>query len=70
MVSDEPLGVGSPLEMLIAIEGRVITVRGRVVYELMTEDGRSETGVQFTDIDPAEADTIESLFERFDESVG
>ena len=64
VVSEEPLGIGSPLELLIAIEGRVLTVRGRVVYEIAATDGRTETGVEFAEMNAADAAAIESLFER------
>src|SRR5216684_3353025 len=32
-IADESLGVGSPLELLITVDGQVIHAKGRVVYE-------------------------------------
>ncbi len=46
-VHHETLGVGSGIELLISLHGRVIKTLGRVVWEVVTEPGRVEVGVEF-----------------------
>ena len=58
--SREPLGVGTPLELLISVEQRVVSVRGRVVYEHPEADGW-EAGVEFLDLDPDAREAIGRL---------
>ncbi|MHB8763357.1 MAG: PilZ domain-containing protein, partial [Deferrisomatales bacterium] len=52
-VSDEPLGVGAHLELLISVHGQVARALGQVVYELPAEGGCLEVGVEFIEV-PAE----------------
>ncbi len=64
VVSNEPVGTGSTLELLIAAEGGVITARGRVVYENDLPDGRFELGVEFLDLSQDDAWRIQQVLER------
>lgn len=64
VVSGERVGVGSSLELLIAAEGGVITVRGRVVYENELSDGRFDLGVEFGDLSDEEAGRIQQVLEN------
>lgn len=63
-VTSEQVGAESSLELLIAVEGGVISARGRVVYENGLPDGRREVGVEFTALNDADAERITSLFEK------
>src|SRR5258708_6086632 len=60
-IADEPFGEGAPLELLITVDGHVVTARARVVYELDV-DGRKEIGVEFAGVDDAGA--IERLLTK------
>ncbi len=62
-LSDESLGVGSILELLISVRHEVIKTKGRVVYEVAEDHGKCEVGVQFLDLSPEDRDRIELLFE-------
>jgi len=59
-VADEAMGIGSPLELLITVDGGVVRAHGTVVYEI-DKDGRKEIGVEFAGVDDTAA--IERLFE-------
>ncbi len=61
-LADEPLGVGSALEMLISVRGRIAKAQGRVVYELPTRDLRFEVGVEFVGISDPDRSVIRTLF--------
>ncbi len=63
-LSDEPLGVGSALELSIAIERRVVSTTARVVHEHRVDDGRFEVGVAFLDLAAEEQEILEKLFEE------
>ena len=60
-VSDETLGVGSLLEIRIAISGRVAKTVGRVVYETPKSSGELEVGVEFVELDEADREIIRGL---------
>jgi hypothetical protein len=63
-VSSERVGVGSSVELLIAIDrDHVIKALGRVVYERVLEDGYSEVGVEFVHMNDEHAKAIQGLFE-------
>src|ERR1043166_7462201 len=64
VVSDELVGVGSTLELLIAAEGGVITARGRVIYENALDDGRFDLGIEFGDLSDEDASRIQQVFEN------
>lgn len=60
----ERLGVNSNVELLIAVDGRVINASGRVVYERDLSDGRFEIGVEWVRLDAEDASRIADLFEQ------
>jgi len=47
LVHDQGLGVGSPLELLISLPGRVIKAQGQVVWENERASGEVEMGIEF-----------------------
>lgn len=61
-VSDESIGVGSYLDLLISVRGRVVKALGRVVYETPKAESEVEVGVEFVKITPHDQQVIESLF--------
>ena len=46
-VYHEPVGVGTAIELLISLPGRVIKAQGRVVWESVSAPGKVEVGVEF-----------------------
>jgi hypothetical protein len=61
-VNREPFGTGSDVELLISVKPRkVITARGRVVYERPMGDRAFEVGVEFTSIAPGDREALEGL---------
>jgi hypothetical protein len=64
LVTDEPLGKDSRVELLINVDHRVVTARGRVVYEFPAGDGRTETGIEFLQLDDDAETAIAGLFAR------
>src|SRR6266702_2598846 len=64
VVSAERVGLGSNLELLIAVDGGVVTARGRVIYENEMSDGRFDVGVEFGDLDANDAERISQMFEK------
>ena len=64
VVSKETIGVGSMLELLIAVEGGVVTARGRVIYENELGDGRFDIGVEFRDLSQEDAARIQQVLEK------
>jgi hypothetical protein len=63
-VTGEQVGVGSRLQLLIAVDGDVVTAHGRVVYENELGNGQRDVGVEFLDLDDADAHRITALFEK------
>lgn len=63
-ITSEEYGDGAALELLIAVEHRVITARGRVVYESQLDDGRYEIGVEFAALDEGDLEAIQRIFEK------
>ena len=63
-LSEQPLGFGSLLEVLIAMEGRVLRTDARVVYEIPREDLRHEVGVEFLRVSPGDRVLLEDLVAR------
>jgi len=61
-LSDEPLGAGSVIELLISVSGRVVPTTARVVYE-NASDRRFEVGVEFLRLDPADREFLQSSLE-------
>lgn len=64
LVTDEPMGIGSSVELLITVDHRVISAHGRVVYEFPAADGRTETGIEFLALDDDAQAAIIALFQR------
>ena len=64
VVSKDRIGVGSTLELLIAVEGGVVTARGRVIYENELRDGRFDIGVEFRDLSQEDAARIQQVLEK------
>ena len=63
-MSDEPLGEGSRLEVLISLEGRVLKTVSRVAYERPGPEGKFEVGVEFLEIPEADRDALSIILER------
>lgn len=64
LVTDEPLGTGTNVELLIAVDQTVVSAWGRVVYETTAIDGRIENGIEFSRLDDRAAHAIHRLFIR------
>lgn len=62
-VSTESVGEGASIEIMMDLQLRFITARGRVVYEVPQEDGTFEVGVQFATISEADREVLASYFE-------
>jgi PilZ domain len=58
-LSDEPVGTGSVIELLISLSGRVVRTTARVVYE-NPSDRRFEVGVEFLRLDSADREALQS----------
>lgn len=58
-VHHEPFGTGARIELLISLPGKVIKTEGRVVWEVVTEPGRVEVGVEFLSISPKDRHSLE-----------
>lgn len=69
-ISQETFGEGAALELLIAIDHRVISAKARVVYERPADDGRNEIGVEFAPLAEEDAGAIHRIFESPDEAAG
>ena len=61
-VSDEPMGTGTGLEILISVRGRIAKAYGKVVYEIPQDEAKIEVGVEFVGISPPDKEVIQSLF--------
>lgn len=57
--SDEPIGAGSVIELLISFAGRVVPTTARVVYE-HPSGRRFEVGVEFLQLDPADRQFLQA----------
>ena len=66
-LSEQSLGFGSLLEVLIALEGKVVRTDARVVYEIPRQDLRHEVGVEFLRISNDDRGLLASLVARKDE---
>jgi hypothetical protein len=62
-INPESYGVEAPLELLINVAGRMVSVVGRVAYENPRPDGSKEIGVEFLSIAPEDRKVIEDLFQ-------
>jgi hypothetical protein len=63
-LSEAPLGFGSLLEVMIALEGRVVRADARVVYEIPRHDLRHEVGVEFLRLSSDDRALLASLVAR------
>jgi len=61
-LSDEPLGLGAILEMLISVEHQVVKSRARVKYENETE-GRWDIGVEFVELAEDDREILDGLLD-------
>lgn len=61
-VTDELLGVGALVELLIAVSGRIVKASGRVVYEIPKESQTIEVGIEFLELEDSDRKVIEGLF--------
>ncbi len=60
-VSEEPLGNGRPLELAIAVAGRVVRTGSRVVYERERGSFKHEVGVEFLGLSPADRNFLAAV---------
>ncbi len=60
----EPFGQGSAVELMIDVGGNFISARGRVLYEIPTQDGRYDLGVEFTHLAPGDLRILQTLFDQ------
>jgi hypothetical protein len=60
-VSEESLGHGTPLDLAIAVDGRVVRTESRVVYEHVQGRFAHEVGVEFVDLSQADRRFLESV---------
>lgn len=67
-VTDESLGVGSDVDLLMSLGADPVPARGRVVYEMPSADGRTEVGVEFISLAPGAGETIARLMMQPPES--
>lgn len=59
-VHQELLGVGTSVELLISLPGRVIKAHGRIVWENERASGEVEVGVEFLRINPEDRRALEA----------
>jgi c-di-GMP-binding flagellar brake protein YcgR len=59
-VQRQTLGVGTAVELLISLPGRVIKAQGRVVWENERASGAFEVGVEFLRINPEDRRILEA----------
>jgi PilZ domain len=64
-VYHEPVGVGTAVELLISLPGRVIKAQGRVVWESVSAPGNVEVGVEFLRITPEDRRTLEAALATY-----
>ena len=65
-ISDEPLGVGSIVEVLISVRREVVRTKAKVAYEIAEPEGKCEIGLEFLDLEDVDRDRIVQLFESDD----
>lgn len=66
--TDESVGIGSGLEILMSVRGRIAKALGRVVYELPAGDARVDVGVEFVGLSGPDRDVLRTLFAGGSES--
>lgn len=65
-LSDEPLGVGSVVEVLLSVRHEVVRAKARVVYEIAEPGGKCEVGLAYVELADEDRERIEQLFEKDD----
>ena len=68
-VSEEDLGEGATVELMISIRPRAIRARARVAYQVPREGGSFDVGVEFIDLTEEERLVLEALFADGEDSV-
>jgi hypothetical protein len=63
-LADEPLGVGSVVEVLLSVRHEVVRAKAKVVYETAEPNGKCEVGLAYVDLADADRVRIEQLFEK------
>jgi hypothetical protein len=61
-VSSKAWGVGTHVEMLLSVRGRLAKLQARIVYELPREDLSFEVGVEFVHVPTPDRGVLETLF--------
>ncbi len=69
-VSDESVGVGAAVELLMAVRGEALRALSRVVWERSRESGGWEIGVEFLEISDAHRELIRELLAEPDANGG
>lgn len=64
--SEVSLEVGSILEVIISVSGRVISTTARVLYELPKDPPKMDVGVEFLRVDPDDRTFLRTLLEGQD----
>ena len=62
-MSQEEIGSGEVLELLISVDQRVISAPARVVYSRLSDDSRYEVGVEFGDLAAEDREVLGGLLE-------
>jgi hypothetical protein len=63
-LSQEQLGEGAIVKLLISIHHQVVRANARVAYEHRLDNGVYDVGVEFIDIGKRELELIQELFEK------
>jgi hypothetical protein len=58
----EPLGVGSIVELTLSIRGKLINTKGRVAYEVPHEGAFTEVGVEFLQLTDDDRAALVDIF--------
>lgn len=61
--SDVPIGVGSIVEVIISVSGRVLQTTARVLYETPKEGSKYDVGVEFLRVDVDDRQFLRTLLE-------
>jgi hypothetical protein len=63
-LSNESLGAGSLVEVLISVRHEVIRTKAKVAYEIAEADGRCEVGLEFLELADSDRERIMQLLEK------
>jgi hypothetical protein len=69
-ITDEKLGNGATVKVVISVHGQVVEALGRVVYEARRKDGRFDAGIEFLRLPALDRVVIERLFESAEDDPG